>query len=328
MLLAIIVIILGLAALIWSADKFVEGAASLAFNFGMSPLLIGLTIVSLGTSAPEILVSITAALSGSSGIAIGNAIGSNIANIGLVLGVTALASPLIIKGTLARKELPILAIVTLGAGLLLLDLELDKLDGLLLLSGLVITLYLLVHYKPSNSIADEAINADILSEETDIAGLSTGPALFWFLAGLIVLIISSKALVWAATGIAQILGISDLIIGLTIVAIGTSLPELAASIVSAKKGHHDMAIGNIVGSNIFNLLAVMAIPGIIQPYAFDILMLTRDYGLMAMLTIGLISISYISLWRKSEIRIGTIAGIIFCIAYVGYLTTLYWYSNA
>ncbi len=323
MLISITVIILGLVLLIWSADKFVGGAASLAHNLGMSPLLIGLTIVSLGTSAPEILVSITAALSGASGIAIGNAIGSNIANIGLVLGITALVSPLLVHGTLSRKELPLLTIATLGSGALLIDLSLGMLDGCLLLAGLLITLYLLVHYHPGDTHEDDETTADILSEEEKIADLATGPALFWLVTGLITLIISSRALVWAATNIAQLWGVSDLVIGLTIVAIGTSLPELAASVTSALKAHHDMAIGNIVGSNIFNLLAVMAIPGVIHPFHFDLQLLIRDYGVMTLLTLLLVLLCYLSLWRHAEIRIGRFAGALFCLFYIAYMATIY-----
>jgi len=321
LLVASLTILFSIALLVWSADKFVNGSASLARNFGMSPLLIGLTVVSLGTSAPEILVSLTAAMVGASGIAIGNAVGSNIANIGLVLGVTALIAPLPVRSALTRKELPILALVTLGAGLLLFNLNLSRLDGFLLLGGLCITLYLFATYHPQSS--DSELIEEIEDEEEELPHLKTGLAIFWFAAGLVLLVVSSKALVWAATDIAQLLGVSDLLIGLTIIAIGTSLPELAASIASVLKGHHDIALGNVIGSNIFNLLAVMSLPAVIAPYAFSEQVLWRDYGVMTLFTAILILSCYIGINRKKTINISRPLGALFCAGYAGYLITLY-----
>lgn len=318
LLLASATIILGIALLVWSADKFVAGSASLARNLGMSPLLIGLTVVSLGTSAPEILVSITAALVGASGIAIGNALGSNIANIGLVLGITALIAPLPVRSKLLRKELPILAAVTIIAGSLLADLQLSRIDGLLLIVALLVTLYLFARYQPS--VGDSEL---IIEEEHELPHLSTKAAVFWFALGLVLLILSSRALVWAATFIAQQLGVSDLIIGLTIIAIGTSLPELAASVASVLKGHHDIAIGNVIGSNIFNLLAVMSLPAVIAPYHFDLELLWRDYGLMFLLTAILVIFCYSSIRSNKKIQIGRPSGVLFCTCYLGYLALLY-----
>lgn len=287
----------------------------------MSPLLIGLTVVSIGTSAPEILVSVTAALVGASGIAIGNALGSNIANIGLVLGITTLIIPLPVLSTLFRKELPILAVATIIAGALLLDLNLSRIDGLVLLALMGITLYLLVQYKPSEADAEL-----IVEEEEELPHLTTRSAVFWLITGLLLLILSSRALVWAATFIAQQLGISDLIIGLTIVAIGTSLPELAATITSALKGHHEIAIGNIIGSNIFNLLLVMSLPAIIKPYQFDLVLIWRDYGVMFFLTALLVFFCYSSIKGK-KVQLGRASGILFCSCYLGYLALLYLQSS-
>lgn len=318
MLVSSLTILFSITVLVWSADKFVSGAASLARNFGMSPMLIGLTIVSLGTSAPEILVSLTAALVGASGIAIGNAIGSNIANIGLVLGITALVAPLPIRSALTRKELPILALVTLGAGLLLLDLSLSRLDGWLLVSGLCITLYLFASYHPEDS--DKEL---LIEEEEEIPQLETGMAIFWFLAGLLLLVASSRALVWGATDIAQLLGVSDLLIGLTIIAIGTSLPELAASIASVLKGHHDIALGNVIGSNIFNLLAVMSLPAAIAPYSFSEQVLWRDYSLMSLFTVILIAVCYFGFISNKPVKLGRTIGALFSAGYAGYLVLLY-----
>lgn len=318
MLIPSLTILLSIAALVWSADKFVNGAASLARNFGMSPMLIGLTVVSLGTSAPEILVSLTAALVGASGIAIGNAVGSNIANIGLVLGITLLVAPLPVRSALTRKELPILALVTLGAGLLLLDLNLSRLDGALLIGGLCVTLYLFATYHPKESDKEQ-----LIEEEEEMPHLKTGLAVFWFAVGLLLLIASSRSLVWAATDIAQLLGVSDLLIGLTIIAIGTSLPELAASIASVLKGHHDIALGNVIGSNIFNLLAVMSLPAAIAPYAFADQVLWRDYGLMSLFTAILITVCYFGFISKKPIKLGRTLGTLFSAGYAGYLILLY-----
>lgn len=318
LLTASLTIFFSIAVLVWSADKFVNGSASLARNLGMSPLLIGLTIVSLGTSAPEILVSVTAAMVGASGIAIGNAVGSNIANIGLVLGVTALIRALPVRAALTRKELPILAVVSLGAGALLLDQSLSQLDGTLLLIGLCVTLLLFARYHPQSS--DSKL---IREEEEELPTLAAGMAVFWFLLGLLLLIASSRALVWAATDIAQLLGVSDLIIGLTIIAIGTSLPELAASVASVLKGHHDIALGNVIGSNIFNLLAVMSLPAVIAPYSFSEQLVWRDYGVMLALTTLLIVFCYRGILRNQTISIGRSLGGLFFISYVGYLVVLY-----
>jgi len=314
----ILAVILGIALLVWSADKFVAGAASLARNLGMSPLLIGLTVVAFGTSAPEILVSITAASLDEPGIAMGNAIGSNIANIGLVMGITALIAPMPVHASLTRKELPLLGLVTLLAGALLLDKNLGRIDGLILLACLVLTLYLLAKIKPAAS--DKAL---IVEEEQELPQLTTRTAIFWFSLGLLILILSSRLLVWAATEIALALGVSDLIIGLTIVAIGTSLPELAASVMSALRKHHDIAIGNVIGSNLFNLLAVMSLPGVISPYDFGPEVLWRDYGSMLVLTFLLIGLCYYSLFHPKQGRIGRSSGALFGLIYIGYLVLLY-----
>lgn len=284
----------------------------------MSPLLIGLTVVSLGTSAPELLVSTTAAMVGASGIAIGNAVGSNIANIGLVLGVTALIVPLPIHSKLLRKELPILAVVTIIAGSLLIDSSLSRIDGILLITALVVTLYLFAKYQPS--VGDSTL---FVEEEEELPHFSTGASLFWFTLGLVLLIASSRLLVWAATFIAQQLGVSDLIIGLTIIAIGTSLPELAASVASALKGHHDIAIGNVIGSNIFNLLAVMSVPAMIHPYSFEQELVWRDYSLMSVLTGMLVIFCYGSIRSNKKIQIGRGKGAFFIVAYLSYLTLLF-----
>lgn len=285
MLLAVSSIIAGLALLVWSADKFVIGAASLARNLGVPPLLIGLTVVGFGTSAPEIVVSVMAALEGSPGIAVGNAIGSNIANIALILGATALIAPLAVHSDILRREYPLLLVVSVLAYLLLIDGDLVLVDGLLLLLGLVVTMWLLVRIGLSRRDHDPLV-AEIDAEIP--TGIGTGMAVFWFALGLVLLVASSRLLVWGAVEIATAFGVSELVIGLTIVAVGTSLPELAASIASALKREHDLAIGNIVGSNIWNLLAVLSAPGLLAPGLVDPAVVTRDMPVMLALTVALL----------------------------------------
>lgn len=314
MLFPILALIVGLVLLVWSADRFVEGAAASAKNFGMSPLMIGLTIVSFGTSAPEILVSLMAASTGAGSLAIGNALGSNIANVAMVLGITALIAPLPVKSGVIKREIPLLIGITLLAGALLFDLKLSMLDGIILLIALAFSLYMFNQFQKQAN-GDSAVSDDV----EELPEMTTGKALGWLFVGLALLAISSRMLVWGATEIALALGVSELIIGLTIVAIGTSLPELAASIASALKGHHDIAIGNVVGSNIFNLAAVMAVPGFFYTVPFESIVLLRDYGLMLGLTFLLAVFALLQRPRAiSRIEGGILASI-----YVGYLATLY-----
>ena len=313
MLYPILALIAGLVLLVWSADRFVIGAAATAKNFGMSPMLIGLTVVSFGTSAPEILVSFMASISGSGSLAIGNALGSNIANIAMVLGITALIAPLPVKSGVLKKELPLLLAVTVLAGVLLFDLHLSMMDGIILLISLGLCLYLFARFQ-KGATAEETAN-----EEEEIPELSNTKAFFWLIVGLSVLAGSSRLLVWGASEIAYSLGVSELVVGLTIVAIGTSLPELAASVASALKNHHDIAIGNIVGSNIFNLLAVMAVPGLLSPLHVDLIVLQRDYLTMLGLTLALLAFA---LWQKPP-AISRFEGGLLAAAYAAYLVLLY-----
>jgi len=283
MLVAAVAILVGFIILIWSADLFVAGAASIAENIGMSPTIIGLTIVSVGTSAPEILVSITAALSGAGEMAVGNAIGSNIANVGLVLGVTVLVAPLCVHSSCMRVEMPTLLVVTCAVALLLLDGELSMLDSCLMIVALVFIL--------AQMVRSQSHDATLIEEADDEPLPHLKPTRAWitFLIGLLLLIGSSRLLVWGASEIAGELGVSKLVIGLTVVAVGTSLPELAATIASALRGHAEIALGNIIGSNLFNLLAVMSVPGLIQSETLDPGVMSRDYPAMtvAMLILAL-----------------------------------------
>ncbi len=313
MLYPILALLAGLALLVWSADHFVNGAAATARNFGMSPLLIGLTIVAFGTSAPEILVSIMATISDSGDLAVGNALGSNIANVAMVLGITALIAPLPVKSGVIRQEIPVMIAVTILAGILLFDLRLAMIDSVLLFIALFASLYMFRRFQRNagdDSVAEEA---------EEIPKMTTAKAMLTLFVGLGVLIISSRMLVWGATEIATALGVSDLVIGLTIVAIGTSLPELAASVASALKNHHDIAIGAVVGSNIFNLAAVMAIPGLAAPIELDSLVLNRDYAIMLAFTLLLAVFALLQRPRT----INRFQGGILAAGYAGYLALLY-----
>lgn len=307
---SIAALIIGLGLLVWSADRFIAGAAATARNFGMSPMLIGMTIVSIGTSAPEILVSAIAAIGGNPGLAVGNALGSNIANIGLVLGVTALIAPLPINMKLMRKEIPLLLGVTLLAGAIMLDGQITMTDSLILITALVISLLWLFK-------GDSEVMAD---QEEEIPDMPQGKAIFWLLLGLAILIGSSRMLVWGAVNIATSFGISDVIIGLTIVAIGTSLPELAASVASALKRHHEIALGNVVGSNIFNLLAVLPVPGFFATVVIEPEVMSRDYLTMTSLTF-LVAALIIIMRKKGKLN--RIEGGLLGLIYISYLYFIY-----
>lgn len=309
-------IVAGLIGLVWSSDKFIDGAAEIASLAGLSPLLIGLTIVSLGTSAPEIVVSAIASLSGSGELAVGNALGSNIANTGLVLGVTLIIKSMSVDASTTRRELPQMLGATLLAGALMIDGNLSALDGLVLLSALTIFLFLL-------SKRDSGQDSE-LQEPTST---SAGVAWLKFLGGLTLLVISSRVLVIGAVNIATSLGVSELIVGLTIVAIGTSLPELAAAVMSAVKGHADIALGAIVGSNIFNLLIVLPVPGLLGPLSLDSDVFNRDW----LVTLSLALLLMIFAWHAQRKaagnnmangELGRVAGVVLLGTYISYLTIL------
>lgn len=312
MLMAITAIIVGLALLVWSADRFVEGAASAARHFGMPPLLIGMVIVGFGTSAPEMMVSGLAAGQGNGGIALGNAYGSNITNIALILGITALISPIAVHSQVLRKELPVLTVVTLFAIVLLLDNQVSRLDGALLLLAFAGLMAWTIRQSLRNR---QDAFAEEMSQELAAHAMPLKRALFWVVVGLLVLIASSRLLVWGAVDIATALGISDLIIGLTIVAVGTSLPELASSIIAARRNEHDIALGNILGSNLFNTLAVVGIAGSIAPLASTAEMLYRDVVVMTALTVSLFVFGY---GFRGPGRINRIEGGLLVTAYIGY----------
>ena len=308
----------GLVLLIWGADRFVTGAAGLALRLGISTLVIGLTVVGFATSAPEMLVSASAAMAGNPGLAVGNALGSNIANIGLVLGITAIVVPLGMGSGTLRRELPLLLAVTLLAVLLLLDRELGRWDGIILLTSLVLVMTWIVRMAKTSPADDPMVAEfdDEIPKEGTLAGF-----IGWLVLGLLVLLGGAQLLVWGAVNIAHAMGVSDLVIGLTIVAIGTSLPELAASIAGVLKGEPDIAVGNVIGSNMFNLLAVMGIAGAIHPAAIADDVLTRDYPVMVAMTLALGLLVYGLLGGRG--RITRIEGGLLLAAYIGYLWWIY-----
>lgn len=317
MTLAFIAVVFGLVLLVWSADRFIEGSAVTARHFGMPPLLIGMVIIGFGTSAPEMVVSALAASQGNPGLALGNAYGSNITNIALILGITAIISPIIVSSQVLRKELPILTIVTAIAAWQIWDGEVTRLDALVLLGILVALMSWTIWQgmkKDKDSMADE------VEQALEVRVMPVRIAAVWLVVGLVLLILSSRVLVWGAVEIAQGFGISDMIIGLTVVAIGTSLPELASSVIAARKGEHDIALGNIIGSNLFNTLAVVGIAGAIHPMSVGPEVFSRDMMVMAALTVSLFVLGYGV--RNRQRRINRYEGAALLACYIGYTAYL------
>ena len=319
MLYAVLALIAGLVLLVWSADRFIDGASATARHFGMSPLLVGMVIVGFGTSAPEMVVSVLAAMDNSPGIALGNAYGSNITNIALILGVTALISPIAVQKQIVRTEMPMLLGVTALAAWQLWDGMLSLTDGIVLLVMLAayMTWTIWQNLKGTEQLAAEY--AEKLDKTAPPAPLYK--SIFWLVLGLVLLVLSSRLLVWGAVTIAQGLGVSDLIIGLTVVAVGTSLPELASSIAAARKGEHDIALGNILGSNFFNTLAVVGCAGIISPMAAGPEVFSRDIMVMTALTVSLFFLGY-GFRGPGLGRINRYEGIFLLACYIAYNASL------
>jgi len=316
MIYPVLAVIFGLLLLVWSADRFVEGAAVTARHFGMPPLLIGMVIVGFGTSMPEMVVSTFAALQGNPGIALGNAYGSNITNIALILGLTALISPIAVHSQVLRKELPILTVVTGLAAWQLWDGSVTRVEALLLLGTFLALMGWTIWQglqKNTDSLARE------MEQKLSAPAAPLQRAIVWLCVGLAALIISSRILVWGAVEIAHAFGVSDLIIGLTVVAIGTSLPELASSLLAVRKGEHDIALGNILGSNLFNTLAVVGIAGSIHPLSVGPEVLSRDILVMALLTLSLFLFGY---GFRGGGRINRFEGGCLLACYVGYTAYL------
>lgn len=306
----------GLALLVWSAGRFVEGAASAARHFGMPPLLIGMVVVGFGTSAPEMLVSVVAASQGNPGVALGNAYGSNITNIALILGLTALISPIAAHSNVLRRELPLLTLATALAAWQVYDGMISRVDAVVLL--VVFGALIAWTIRQGMRGADDTLG-DEMERELAAGTMPLQRALIWLGIGLLVLIASSRLLVWGAVEIAQGFGVSDLVIGLTVIAVGTSLPELASSLAAARKGEHDIALGNVIGSNLFNTLAVVGLAGVIHPVEAGREVFTRDMLVMGGLTLSLFVIGY---GFRGPGRINRVEGALLVGCYVFYTCIL------
>ncbi|GFM35434.1 calcium/sodium antiporter [Desulfovibrio psychrotolerans] len=314
MLHAIGAIVFGLCLLVWSADRFVDGASATARHFGMSPLLVGIVIVGFGTSLPEMLVSVQSSLQGNPGIALGNAYGSNIANIALILGIAALICPMAVHARVLRRELPLLLAVSGLSVALLWDGHISRLDALAFLGIFFLIMGWSVVQALHSRVDFLVPDADAQSRARSMA-LRT--AIFWLVAGAVVLAISSRMLVWGAVLVAQAFGVSDLIIGLTVIAMGTSLPELASSVAAAVKREHDIAIGNVLGSNLFNTLAVVGLAGSLHPLDVEQAVLFRDMPVMIGLTLSLM---LVGLWPNP--RLNRLEGLLLLAVYIGYMSWL------
>ena len=323
LLLPFVALIGGLALLVKSADVFIDGAASTAFHLKVSPLIIGVVILGFGTSMPEVIVSVLASLDSAPDLAIGNAIGSNIANIGLVLGFTVLLAPVLVRSSILRRELPLLIGITLFAGLLMLDGALSRFDGILLLLSLVGSLAWMIQLNrtlPADS--QDPLEREVQEELNAVAHLPLRKAILFTLGGLVILMLSARLMVWGAVEIAHYFQISEAIIGLTIVAIGTSLPELAAGIAAARKNEAELMLGNVVGSNLFNLLAVLAMPALIHPAALHPDIMTRDYPVMLGFTLAMLAFA-LPLARRGQARLNRFEGALLLLAFFAYLYMLY-----
>lgn len=312
MLGSILLVIAGLVLLMWGADRFVHGAAAAARNLGIAPLLIGLTVVAFATSAPEILVSVVAAIQKEPGLAIGNAIGSNIVNIGLVLGVTAMIRPIRMESATLRREMPALLAVSLLTVSLFLDSYLSRVDGFVMLTGLIIVMVWLARLG-LRSAANDPIKRDFEAEIP--SDVSMKMAVVWLVIGLGTLLLGAELLVDGAMGIATILGISEVVIGILVVALGTSLPELAVSLASALKGEYGLAIGNIVGSNIFNLLAVIGVAATIEPSALAPTVLSLHIFVMVAFTLVLFAMTY---EYNGNAELSRLEGLALLVAFIAY----------
>jgi cation:H+ antiporter len=326
MILSVAAIVVGLVILVWSADRFVDGAVGVAQFFGMSTFLIGMVIVGFGTSAPEMVVSILSALNDTPQLALGNAYGSNIANIALILGVTALIIPVVVQKQAMSRDIPILIAMTALTVILLMDGNVSRMDGIIVLASFVaiMTFNILSELRQKHKRKKSADkNEELESESNEKVSIVKSSLLL--LVGLVLLIVSSRMLVWGAVNVAQALGVSDLLIGLTIVAVGTSLPELASSIAAARRGENDLAVGNVIGSNIFNTLVVVGLASVIAPIqAADPEVISRDVPIMSALTL-LLFLMCIPFKKKNGKRVsgfGRIGGALFLSLYIAYLVLL------
>ena len=322
MLVQILILLISLVTLVWSADKFVFGASSVARNFGISPMIIGLTIVAMGSSAPEMMIAGTASFHGNPNTAIGNAIGSNITNIALVLGITALLHPLSVSSSTIKREIPLILAITALAYWMLSDNHFSFNEGLILIIGFFVYIISLLVITLKRAKGNKLNDAMITEAESEVPeGINTSQALFWLTVGLILLPLSASYLVDSSVFIAKAFGISDLVIGLTVIAIGTSLPELAASIMSIIKKEDDLALGNIIGSNIFNILAVLSLAGLIAPGDIDQDASVRDAPFMLGVTLLLFILCFSR--HSGNFRITRFKGVLLLFTFIAYQMLLF-----
>ncbi|UXZ04195.1 calcium/sodium antiporter [Moraxella nasicaprae] len=319
MLLSLLAVVVGLAILVYSADVFIDGAVAVATKYHMPKMLIGALIIGVGTSAPELVVSALSALSGSPGLALGNAYGSNIVNIMLVLGLTLLISPITIQKQVVKSDFLWLIVVTILSVFLLLDGHLGRLDAFILIAAMLanITTQIISAKKSKQSLAEQTQNDDELPNPNNI---KIGQSLLKLVAGLVILILSSRLIVWGAVELAKLWGLPDLIIGLTIVAIGTSLPELVSSIIAARRGEFEMALGNVLGSNLFNTLAVVGLAAIIAPMQVSAEIISRDIVVVCAITAVLFLLCLNAL--RTNGKIGRLAGAFLVLCFIGYSSWL------
>jgi len=321
MLISLVQLFGGFILLVWGADRLVAGASATARNLGVSPMIIGLTVVAFGTSAPELIVSGVAAFQGKPGLAVGNAIGSNIANIGLILGITALIYPLRVESRTLKREYPLLMLIMLTSLYMAGNLQFSRIEGWILLAGLFSMILWMVglgmRKEPEDPLAQE-FEAEIPAD------VPTRISVAWLLVGLVVLPLSSHFLVEGALNIARLLHVSETVIGLTVVALGTSLPELAASLTSALRKEDDLAIGNILGSNMFNILGVLGIAATIKPVAFDATVLQLDIPVMFLLTILLFFMAY---GFRGPGRVSRLSGLLLLAMFIAYQVVV-WHMAA
>jgi len=320
MLLAMALLIIGLLLVVYGADRLVFSAAILFRSIGCSPLIIGMTVVSIGTSLPEIIIASAAALHGQLDLAVGTAIGSNITNIMLILGLAAILHPFAVDSDILRRELPLMLLVSLVAGLFLFDGELSQIKGIILL--VIAVLYLLFIIRIVRLAEREGIDNLTREQVSELPqGGSLSVAFLWLGVALVIMPIATQMVIDNATVLAHYFGVSDLVVGLTIIAIGTSLPELATTIAGVRKGENDIAIGNIIGSNVFNIVFVLGIPALVAPGSFDPLAFARDYWLM----LAVSAVFAILCWRKPR-QVGKQIGALLICGYIVWVVALWCFT--
>ena len=320
MLISAAAILIGLLLLFWGADRLVVGAGASARNLGVPPILIGLVIVGFATSAPEMLISAVASMDNAPALAVGNALGSNIANLGLVLGTAILIRPIAVQSETLRREFPAVLAATMLTLVLFLDNQLSRLDAVMLLAALgILTVWIIV--VGSRASISDPIRAESEAEFSE--ELPARKATFWLVIGLVTLLGGAELMVNGGIDVARRIGVSELVVGVTVVAVGTSLPELAVAITGSLKGESDLVLGNILGSNIFNVLAVIGIAGAIRPHNFDDGVLTLHFGLMSILTLGVFLLAYN---RRTRVQLTRASGGVLLATFLIYQVFVLWES--